>query len=178
MKRHIFYIFFGKGHMEKSHLRNVSLQSLKFSEIGGKCFIVSGGWTPLPYGIVSPVHRRYSDPSLWSSFFCTSQWLTSTIEVSFVIDAWLSSDRLLLNPDTTQFMLLGVRLQLDKIYTASLHLIMFSHIQYYSPLLLVTWELSWIQSLLSLTRSTPFPDPAPIIFTSVFPFAGHCFCML
>jgi len=33
--------------MEKCHLRIFFLESKKSFEIGGKCFIVSGGWSPL-----------------------------------------------------------------------------------------------------------------------------------
>ena len=49
------------------------------------------------------------------------------LEASSALDAWLSSNRLRLNPDETQFIWLGGRLQLGKIDTDSLHL-RFPHI--------------------------------------------------
>src|SRR5688572_9481751 len=50
---------------------------------------------------------------------------------SSAIDIWLSSNHLRLNPDKTQFIWLGGRLQLNKIDTDSLHL-RFPHIRFSS----------------------------------------------
>ena len=49
------------------------------------------------------------------------QMVESLLEASSALEAWLSSNRLRLNPDKTQFIWLGGRLQLDKIDTDSLH---------------------------------------------------------
>src|SRR5688572_33053391 len=67
------------------------------------------------------------------------QMVERLLEASSAIDAWLSCNRLRLNPDKTQFIWLGGRLQLNKIDTDSLH---FRLPTSTSPLLFVTWELS------------------------------------
>lgn|SRR6218665_1589372 len=57
-----------------------------------------------------------------------AQMVDRLLEVSSALDAWLSSNRLWLNPEKMQFMWL----QLEKINTATLHL-RFSHIQFFYP---------------------------------------------
>jgi len=50
------------------------------------------------------------------------QMVERLLEASSAVDAWLASNRLRLNPDKTQYIWLGGRLQLKKIDTCSLHL--------------------------------------------------------
>ena len=95
------------------------------------------GYFPTVWGFVSAVRRQYSCPSPWSSLFCHQNGGSLTTQASSALDAWISSNRLRLNPDKKQFMWPGGCLQLDNIHTGSLHL------RFTSPsisLLLVTWE--------------------------------------
>jgi len=57
-------IVLGKNRMEKCHLGNFSWQSKKFPEIGGKHFIVSGGWAQ-GNRIMSSLYRDVPDISLF-----------------------------------------------------------------------------------------------------------------
>ena len=78
------------------------------------------------------------------------------LEASSAIDAWLSSNRLRLNPDKTQFIWLGGRLQLNKIDTDSLHF-RFPHIHFSSSVrdlgIVVDPSLSFTDQVNSVSRS-------------------------